>query len=205
MRQPYQRPAFINQRKYTRFIRKDIEVTIVKSNLIGYKETIKCKLIDISSTGVQISTPLKLGTNIKVQLILKFGTGKTFKLKAKILRLQESVHYLSNHSFPALQYFLKNKAAPLKSLHLFESNQEILMKFRDLDASSVKIFTYVPLDIKENHSLLFILNNGEQQKISSQIDQYQRLINNSYGIKFEKMSDKLGDHILETQTDLIFK
>ena len=193
-----------NQRKSTRFIREDITASIIKTHLIS-KETIKCKLVDISSAGVQVSTPVKLGTNVKIQLNLRFGTGKVFELKAKITRQHESTHFLSNHSFPSLQYFLKNKSAPLKSLHLFESNQEIPIKFRNLSDSSVKIFTNVPLNIKEKHSLLFILSNGEQQKTFTEIDNYQRIINYNYGIKYEKPSDKLGDHILETMTDLIFK
>jgi len=200
-----------NQRKSTRFIRKDIKASIVKHSILGLKETINCSLIDVSSTGIQISTPLKLGTNIKLTVYLNFDTGKTFELKARIMRHQVTTNYLSVHSFPKIKHLLHNKGISLHKLYLYESNKQnesikqIPAKFRNFHASSVKILTHTPLDTKKQYSLIFILSNGDKYNTLTQINDYQQHKCNNYGIKFNKASDELGDYILETQTDLVFK
>jgi len=194
-----------NQRKSTRFIRKDIKATIVKSNILGLKKTIKCSLIDISSTGIQISTPLKLGTNIKLTVHLNFDTGKSFELKSRIIRHQVTSNYLSVHSFPIIKNLLDNKDVALDKLYLYESNKQIPAKFRNFHSSSVKILTHTPLDTKKQHSLIFILSNGDKYNTLTQITDYQQHKYNNYGIKFDKANDELGEYILETQTDLVFK
>ncbi|MFW5442812.1 MAG: hypothetical protein ACKE51_00695 [Methylococcaceae bacterium] len=194
-----------NRRKSTRLIRADIKASISRRNFLGVRDTFNCKLLDICSAGVQVLTPTNIGVNAKLQLNLQFGNEKEFTLNAKIIHHQESVHFLSTLNFPALQYFLNNKAAPLKSIHLFESNQELKIKFRNLTTSSVKVLSNVAINLNEHHSILFTLYNEEQQKTSCKINKHQKIINYSYGIKFDKPNDALGDCILETQTDLIFK
>lgn len=106
-----------NGRKSVRYVRNDIKVVLVTSNLLGIGKKIKAKLQDISSKGVRVSTDEKLGTQKKLIVALKFNDGTTFTINAKIVR--------------------KNAL--------------------------------------------------------------------EYGIKFEQQQNKLGDYLLETQTDLLFK
>lgn len=109
-----------NGRKSVRYVRKDIKVVLVTSNLLGIGKKIKAKLQDISSKGVRVSTEEKLGTNKKLVVALKFNDGTTFTINAKTVRKSPD--------------------------NAFE-----------------------------------------------------------YGIKFEQQQNKLGDYLLETQTDLLFK
>ena len=192
-------------RKSTRFVRKDIKATIVKSNLLGLKETINCKLVDISSTGVQISTRIKLGSNIKLTVNLSFDSGRVFKIKSRIKRQNKTDNYLSVHSFPKIKELLNDKKTSLEKLYLYKSREQIPAKFRNLGSRSVKILTHTPLNLKEQHHLIFIMSNGKKHKASTQIDDYQHHIYYNHGIRFDKTSDELGEHLLETQTDLVFK
>ncbi len=194
-----------DQRKSARFIRKDIKASIIKSNILGLKETITCSLIDISSTGIQISTPIKLGIESKLTSILRFDTGKVFKLKSRIKNHQVTSNYLSLHNFPKIKNLLDNKDVSLDRLYLYESDKLIPAKFRNFHSSSVKILTHTPLDTKKQHSLIFILSNGEKLNTLTQINDYQQHKYNNYGIRFDKTSDELGEYILETQTNLVFK
>jgi hypothetical protein len=195
----------INQRKSTRFIRKDIKVSIVKPIILGLKEKINCKLVDISSTGIQISTSVKLGTATKLTVNLSFETGKIFKLKSRIKNHHETNHYLSVHSFPKIKTLLNDNEISLDRLCLYQSNNQISAKFRNLHSSSVKVLTLTPLNPEERYNLIFILNNGKKHKAWTKIDDYQHHKYYNYGIKFDKVSDKLGEYLLETQTDLVFK
>ena len=195
----------INQRKSIRFIRNDIRASIVKPNFIGLNEKINCKLLDISSTGVQISTPIKLGTDCKLTVFLSFNTSKVFKLKSRVKNHHETNNYLSVHSFPSIKTLLNDKEISLERLCLYESKDQVSAKFRNLNSRSVKVLTYTPLDPKKQHCLIFILSNGKKHKVLTQINNSQHRIYYNYGIKFDKASNELGDYILETQTDLIFK
>jgi hypothetical protein len=83
-----------NQRITTRYIRDDITASVFKVSLLSFgPRRIPVDLIDISSKGVLISSPKKLGINKKIILDLKFGGDRTFKIKAKIVRKSDSSNY----------------------------------------------------------------------------------------------------------------
>jgi len=194
-----------NKRKSTRFIRTDIKVSIVKSGFLGLNDAINCKLRDISSSGVQISTPTKLAADSKLTVILSFDAGKVFKLKARIIHHQKTETYLSVHSFPKIIELVDDEEISLHELCLYEDQEQVSAKFRNLDPHSVKILTHSPLNLRKQHSLIFILSNGKKHKVLTEIHDYHPQKHNYYGIKFVKTSDELADYSLDTQTDLIFK
>jgi len=192
-------------RKSTRYIREDVKVSVVKPSLLGLKETIKCKLMDISSSGLQISTPEKFGAAYNVTVNLAFDSGKIFNIKAKIVNKRVINNYLSIHSFPPIKSLLKDKDISLKRLCLNESDKEINAKFRNLGSSSVKILTPKPLDKKKQYCLIFTLSNEKKHKAWTQVSEYKHQIINHYGIQFEKNNDELGDYMVEDMTTLIFQ
>ena len=196
---------FNNQRKHTRFVRDDIKAYIIPVSFLSLQEPIACKLIDISSAGVQLFTKTKFETNIKLTLVLQFDNGHEFKLKAKIVRKKEINHYLSNHNFNIEKSRLKNKDNPLKSVHLIESGKKIEAKYRFLNMRCIRILTFSPLNPKKQYNLVFTLKDEKVIKIDSQFKHYQHHIYHDYGLKLEKTNDTLGEHLLDTQTDLIFK
>jgi len=75
-----------NLRVATRFIREDISVSISDLGLFEMGKIIPAKLMDISSKGVLISTDRKLRIHKNITLTLQFETGKTFSIKAIIVR-----------------------------------------------------------------------------------------------------------------------
>jgi len=196
---------FKNQRKHTRFVRDDIKVSIIPFSLLSKKKPIECKLIDICATGVQISTKEKLKTNTNLTLYLQFKSDQKFKLKAKIIRKNDIKHHYSDHHFKIFEGFLRKKDNPLISVHLFDSDNKIEAKYRFLDMRCLRILTSSPLDQNKHYDLVFRLKNGEETKISSQITHYQCKTCHDYGLKFDQTNDTLAEHILKTQTDLIFK
>jgi len=76
----------INNRLSTRYIRKDIQVTISKNSLLNFGREIPVDLIDISSNGVLIRSHKKLNIRDKITLELKFDSGRTFIVKAIVVR-----------------------------------------------------------------------------------------------------------------------
>ncbi|NOQ77761.1 MAG: hypothetical protein GQ475_08245 [Methylococcaceae bacterium] len=192
-----------NQRKHTRFVRNDIKSSIVPISILGKKSSISCKLIDISAAGAQISSKEKFGINTKLTLSLQFDDEEQFMLKAKILRKKEINHYLTNHFFTIYKGFLNNKDNPLKSVYLLENGQKIEAKYRLLSLNCLRVLTFSPL--KKKYTLAFTLKDGKDTKTDSQFKQFQHHKFYEYGVKFDNINDALADHLLETQTDLIFK
>jgi hypothetical protein len=194
-----------NKRKATRFIRKDIKVSLIKTNLIRMQESINCKLIDLSSTGIQVSTPKKMGVKTLLNIVLQFDSGATFNIKGKVVWHKTNDIYKSNHSFSTIKRFLNKKNKSLETLTLFEEDRPILAKFRSLSSTHVKILSYSPLDKNKQHSLVFNLADKSTHSLNTNIEDCQHYQSNCYGIKFEKTNDPLGECLLETQTDLFFK
>lgn len=83
---------FNNQRLATRYVRNDISAVFYKIDMFTslgfnfFRRLIKVQLLDISSKGVLISTDRKLKINTKIVLGLKFKSGKSFRIKASVVR-----------------------------------------------------------------------------------------------------------------------
>lgn len=91
--------TFINQRAATRYIRNDIKAVFYKVDLLTsfgfnfFRRLVKVQLLDISTRGVLISTDKKLKIGNKIVLGLKFTTGKTFRIKAAVVRKSSESDY----------------------------------------------------------------------------------------------------------------
>ncbi len=194
-----------NKRKATRFIRKDIKVFYVKSNFWRSKETVNCHLLDISSTGMQISTDKKIKLNTVLDFTLQFNTKDEFKFKAKVVWNKKNNSYKSKLSFSTINEILIHNSSSLETLNLFENKELIFAKFRNLKLTQVQILTYSPLKKDKQHSLVFTLSDKSTHKLGTKIESYKHYRHNCYGITFEKQNNDLGDCLLETQTNLIFK
>ena len=122
-----------------------------------------------------------------------------------------------------------NISGPVISDNL-ETNRRITVRYvrEDIKASlsNVKIHLFGPpltiqlLDlstkgalissdkkIRKNKKLTLVLEFEDNRtfEIEARIVRLDAFIPNTYGIKFNKYNDELGDYILKTQTDLIFK
>lgn len=83
---------FNNQRLATRYVRNDIDAVFYKIDMFTrfgfnfFRRLIKVQLLDISSKGVLISTDRKFKMNTRIVLGLKFKSGKSFRIKATVVR-----------------------------------------------------------------------------------------------------------------------
>jgi hypothetical protein len=76
-----------NHRIATRFVREDIDASIGDLGLLSRGKTFPVKLIDITSKGVLIESEKNIKVGQKLTLTLQFKTGKTFVIKAKVVRI----------------------------------------------------------------------------------------------------------------------
>ncbi len=76
-----------NRRVATRCVRPDIAAYISDLGLLSFGKTISVRLLDITSKGVSIATDKKLSANQKLTLTLCFYSGKTFVIKAQVVRI----------------------------------------------------------------------------------------------------------------------
>jgi hypothetical protein len=83
---------FNNQRLATRYIRNDIKGVFYKIDFftsVGFnffRRLIPIQILDISSRGVLVSTDKKFKIDTKIVLGLKFRHGKSFRIKAEVVR-----------------------------------------------------------------------------------------------------------------------
>jgi hypothetical protein len=77
---------FINNRITTRCLREDIKATLCKKRLFHLGRETPVDLIDISSKGVLVLSNQKFSIHDKVTLKLEFDSGKTFEIKAAVVR-----------------------------------------------------------------------------------------------------------------------
>lgn len=197
--------TFSGRRKAPRVVRKDISVYLDKHQLFNLGAPIPVKLVDISARGMQISSSKKLIQNKILRFTLEFVDGKKFSVNAKIVRCEDIFLNLYELSFESEALADKHKQARLNKVRLFEGNKRIHAKFHRLDYGRVEILTSAALDRNSALSLIFYFNNGEELKVFTRVVHQGRSINrHHYGIQFDKVNDALGDHLLATQTDLIF-
>lgn len=90
--------SFIDNHRFaTRYIREDITASISELGFslinLGKFNSAKpaaVELMDITSKGVLISTDKKLKINQELNLTLKFNSGKSFLIKAKVARISST-------------------------------------------------------------------------------------------------------------------
>jgi hypothetical protein len=109
-----------NSRIATRFVREDITVRIKAPFLVIFHKNICVKLMDISSKGVLISTNHKLHVNNKIRLFLMFKSGRTFVIKALVVR-----HSVSSADEYGIKFDRYNNEL---GEYLFESQENLIFK-----------------------------------------------------------------------------
>jgi hypothetical protein len=84
--QPPSLDSIKNKRIATRFIRKDITTFVSEQGLFGYGNPHPVELKDITSKGVLIKSNKPFTLDKKVMLSLQFRAGRSFQIKAVIVR-----------------------------------------------------------------------------------------------------------------------
>jgi len=84
-----------NHRIATRYVREDIDASVSYLDWFNRKIMFDVKLIDITSKGVLIESEKQLKINQTLVLKLQFKAGKSFVIKAKVVRIAAN----TNHQF----------------------------------------------------------------------------------------------------------
>jgi PilZ domain len=83
-------PFETNRRMSVRYVRNDIGTSIRKIGLFNFtflaNRAMSVKLIDISSRGVLIASNMRLATNKKIVLTIRFADFKEFEVPGKVVR-----------------------------------------------------------------------------------------------------------------------
>ncbi|GAB4263738.1 MAG: hypothetical protein Kow0065_14490 [Methylomicrobium sp.] len=77
-------------RKSIRYVRSDIRVQLVSTNVLSIAKKIDAQLLDVSSKGIRISTDEKLSVGKKLTVKLYFDDGEKFTITAKVVRQDSS-------------------------------------------------------------------------------------------------------------------
>ncbi|WP_331820298.1 PilZ domain-containing protein [Methylobacter sp. Wu1] len=88
---------------------------------------------------------------------------------------------------------------------LFSFGRETPADLIDISSKGVLIRSHKKLDIRDEITLELKFDSGKTFKIEGIVVRKPTLSNIRYGIKFKRYNDELGDYLLETQKELIFK
>jgi hypothetical protein len=76
-----------NRRITVRYVRGDIKASLSNVIIFFSCAPLQIQLLDLSTKGALISSDRKIHKNKKLTLILEFKDGRTFEIKARIVRL----------------------------------------------------------------------------------------------------------------------
>jgi hypothetical protein len=90
---------------------------------------------------------------------------------------------------------------------LFSFSRAIKVKLFDISSRGILIGGPSRLKLRKNQKILLtvIFNSNKTFEIPARVAREIMEERKFYGIKFDKVNDALGDYLLESQTDLIFK
>jgi hypothetical protein len=111
----------------------------------------------------------------------------------------------SRNQRKTVRYIRKDIVAAVAKISLFNVGKIFKVKLHDISTRGVFISTQKKLKLHCKLTVFIIFKDGKKFSISAKIVRQKKLKVNFYGIKFDACNHDLGDYLLETQVDLIFK
>ncbi|MGJ0491244.1 PilZ domain-containing protein [Methylobacter sp.] len=105
----------------------------------------------------------------------------------------------------ATRYIRKDITVILSKNSLLNFAREIPVDLIDISSKGVLIRSHKKLNIRDKITLKLKFDRGKTFKIEGTVVRKSTLSNIRYGIKFNRYNDELGDYLLETQKELIFR
>ncbi|PKM10316.1 MAG: hypothetical protein CVV13_13520 [Gammaproteobacteria bacterium HGW-Gammaproteobacteria-3] len=102
------------------------------------------------------------------------------------------------------RYIRNDFAAMIISSNLF-GLKKYSTRINDISSQGASVSVNQKLAIKSKVTLYFRFKTGKIFKIEGRVVRQCKTSTYCYGIKFTKQENSLGDYLLETQTDLLFK
>jgi c-di-GMP-binding flagellar brake protein YcgR len=93
------------------------------------------------------------------------------------------------------------------SYSFFSCSRAVRVKLLDISSQGVLLGAPSELVLKLNQKVMLILIFNSNKKFEIQARVKRQLFEGRrfYGVKFDKVNDELGDYLLESQEDLVFK
>ncbi|WP_027158221.1 PilZ domain-containing protein [Methylobacter luteus] len=126
------------------------------------------------------------------------------KAANKFFYLNPSKKQMVNNRI-ATRYIRKDITVILSKNSLLNFAREIPVDLIDISSKGVLIRSHKKLNIRDKITLKLKFDRGKTFKIEGTVVRKSTLSNIRYGIKFNRYNDELGDYLLETQKELIFR
>ena len=105
----------------------------------------------------------------------------------------------------AVRYVRRDILVFVKKDTLLKLGKFLKFKLHDISSKGILISSEKKFKIKTKLNIHIYFKSGTRFIIKARIIRVIKKENYFYGIKFEKFNHALGDHLLETQEDLIIK
>ncbi len=105
----------------------------------------------------------------------------------------------------AVRYIRTNIKASVLKVRLFGTGKPMGMELLDISSKGALISTSKKIRKNKKITLILEFEDGKTFEISSKIVRLEKNQGFRYGIKFDRFNHDLGNYILETQDDLVFR
>jgi hypothetical protein len=115
------------------------------------------------------------------------------------------LEYLAKNNRIAARFVREDIAAAIGDLGLLNFGKVFAVGLLDINSRGALIESKKKLNIGQTLTLALKFRTGKLFMIKSKVARISPTSGDQYGIKFDRYNDELGEHLLETQSDLVFK
>lgn len=110
-----------------------------------------------------------------------------------------------NNRRKVVRYVREDIDTTLEKVRLFGKNQSVASKLLDISTKGALLATSKKLRINAKVILHLVFDTGMHFAIEGKIIHRISASEATYGIEFKQFNSDLGDYLLDTQTDLVYK
>lgn len=104
-----------------------------------------------------------------------------------------------------IRYIRNDLKVNLAYIGVLGIKKTIPSKLNDISTRGVSVTTSKKISVNKKLTVMIRFSDGNVFKIKGTVIRKCPINPRRYGIKFEKQENGLGDYLLKTQTDLVFK
>ncbi|CCE24013.1 MULTISPECIES: PilZ domain-containing protein [Methylotuvimicrobium] len=105
----------------------------------------------------------------------------------------------------SVRYVRNDIQVALIAKNLLGIDKKTQAQLQDISSKGLRVSAEEKLSINKKITVVLKFTDGRRFNIKAKVVRQSSSNKFDYGIKFEERQNGLGDHLLETQTDLLFK
>lgn len=105
----------------------------------------------------------------------------------------------------SVRYVRSDIKVVLITKNLLGIDKKIQAKLQDISSKGLRVCAKEKLSINKKITVALKFKDGKRFNMKARVVRQSSSKKLDYGIKFEERQNDLGEHLLETQTDLLFK